>query len=86
MLSKTERNYISGEFIPSESYKRVLDNRIRNKLKEFYMLELPLLKSNVTKFSNNITEFSNTLSNYNRNQSLERGTNPRPNAYDALIR
>ena len=53
MLSKAERNYISGKFIPSESYKRVLDNRIRTKLKEFYMLELPLLKTNVTEFSNN---------------------------------
>ena len=85
MFSNAERNYISGKFIPSESYKRVLDNRIRKKLKEFSMLELPLLKSNVTEFSNNITEFSNnsnkeTISQ--AKQSLGRAPTPRPNAYE----
>ena len=84
MLSKAEQNYISGKYIPSESYRRVLDSRIRKKLKEFYMLELPLLKSNVTEFSNTITEFSNTSRSDTTNQSLERDSILRPNAYEAF--
>ena len=40
---------------------------------------------NVTEFSNAITEFSNTSKNNITKRSLERGTNPRPNAYEALI-
>ena len=94
MLSKAEQDYISGRFTPSESYKRVLDNRIRTKLKEFYMLELPLLKSNVTKLSNTVTEFSNNIMEFSNNsnketiskakQSLGWALTPRPNAYEAF--
>ena len=91
MLSRAERNYISGNFIPSESYKRVLDYRIKRKLKEFHMLEVPLLKSNVTEFSNNVTEFSNTSSNNSNNKSISKAKQslgwaptPRPNAYEAF--
>ena len=87
MFSKAERNYIYGKFIPSKSYKRVLDNRIRKKLKEFSMLELPLLKSNVTEFSNNITEFSNNSNKESiskAKQSLGWALTPRPNAYEAF--
>jgi hypothetical protein len=83
MLSKTERNYLSGNYIPSITHRRVLNYRIRNKIKEFYSNELPIIQ-NITEFSNTVTEFSNTSSNHIKNQSLERGTNPRPNAYEAF--
>ncbi len=83
MLSKTEREYLSGEYIPSITHRRVLNHRIRNKIKEYYTQELSIIQ-NVTEFSNAVTEFSNTSNNYNRKQSLERGTNPRPNAYEAF--
>ena len=40
MLSK--REYLSGELKVSKKYQRVLEHRIKEKLKKFYMLELPL--------------------------------------------
>ena len=83
MLSKTERNYLSGKYIPSITHRRVLNHRIRNKIKEYYMLELPIIQ-NVTEFSNTVTEFSNGINNNLTKQSLGRGTNPRPNAYEAF--
>ena len=84
LLSKTELEYLSGKYIPSVGHRRVLNYRIRNKIKEYYSLELPIIQ-NVTEFSNTITEFSNTSSNNsNKIESLERGTNPRPNAYEAF--
>ena len=84
MLSKTERDYILGNYIPSITHRRVLNHRIRNKIKEYYTQELPIMQ-NVTEFSNAITEFSNTSRFNITKRSLERGTNPRPNAYEALI-
>ncbi len=92
MFSKAERNYLLGSFSPSYAHKRVLDHRIKKKINEFYRNEFPLIqKFSVTKISN-ITEFSNnkiiceaTRSPFSDgNQSLERGTNPRPNAYEAF--
>ena len=60
MFSKTERDYLSGKFTPNPQYKRILDHRISLKLKQFKMLELPLLEqSSVTKFRNNVAAFSN---------------------------
>ena len=60
MLSK--REYLSGELKVSKKYQRVLEHRIKEKLKKFYMLELPLTQRlGVMEFSNNITEFSNTV-------------------------
>ena len=69
MLSKKEREYLSGELKVSKKYKRVLEHRIKEKLKKFYLLELPLtqrlgvmeVSNNVTEVSNNVTEFSNTV-------------------------
>ena len=93
MLSKTERNYLSGLLTPSHSHKRVLDHRINKKLKEFFRLEFPLIQnSSVTDFSNNVTEFSNTkiISDGMRspiceaNESLGWALTPRPNAYEAF--
>ena len=83
MFSKTERNYLAGKYIPSITHRRVLNHRIRNKIKEYYTQEYPIIQ-NVTEFSNAVTEFSNTSSNYIAKESLGRGTNPRPNAYEAL--
>jgi hypothetical protein len=92
MFSKSERNYILGTFFPSESHKRVLNHRIKKKINEFYKNEFELIqKFSVTKISN-ITEFSNnkiisegTRSPFSEGKrSLERGTNPRPNAYEAF--
>jgi hypothetical protein len=93
MLSKTERDYLSGVFCPSYAHKRVLDHRIKKKINEFYKNELPLIqKFSVNDSSNNVTEFSNNKiiceamrsPIYEVNESLERGTNPRPNAYEAF--
>ena len=92
MLSKTERAYLTGVFSPSYAHKRVLDHRIKKKINEFYKNELPLIQnstvtdfSNVTKFSNNKIICEATRSPiYEGKQSLERGTSPRPNAYEAF--
>ena len=60
MFSKTEREYLSGVFSPSYAHKRVLDHRIKKKIKEFYKNELPLIQnSSVNDFSNTVTESSN---------------------------
>ena len=79
MLSKTEREYLEGKFQLSSSYRRVLNHKIRKKLKEFFMLELPLIKnSTVTEFGNVIMEFNNTSSNQTEeNERRERDSNPR---------
>ena len=61
MLSKKEREYLSGDLKASQKYQRVLEHRIKENLKRFYMLELPLTQRlGITELSNNITEFSNT--------------------------
>ncbi len=93
MLSKTEKKYLCGEYSPSKSHKRFLNHKIKKKIKEFYQFELPLIKnSSVSDFTNSVSEFTNnkiiceaTRSPiYEGKQSLERGTNPRPNAYEAF--
>ena len=93
MLSKSERDYLSGSFSPSYAHKRVLDHRIKKKINAFYKNEFPLIeKFFVSNFSNNVTEFSNnkiifeaTRSPFSEGkQSLERDLNPRPNAYEAF--
>ncbi len=84
MLSKTERNYISGTFSPSYAHKRVLDHRINKKLKDFYKNELPVIQnSSVIEFSN-VTEFSNTKSTSEGMRSLGCASTTRPNAYEAF--
>jgi hypothetical protein len=45
MLSKTERDYLSGKFTPNKNYEYKILYSIRKKLKEFYHLELPLINS-----------------------------------------
>ena len=67
MLSKTEREYLSGNYSPTTQYERVIKHRIKTKLKKFFMLELPLLQ-NVTEFSNTITEFSNNAIDNGENE------------------
>ena len=90
MLSK--REYLSGELKVSKKYQRVLEHRIKEKLKKFYMLELPLTQRlGVMEFSNNITELSNTVKGKTTERvnsfiklSLERDSISRPNAYEAF--
>ena len=93
MLSKSERDYLSGSFSPSYAHKRVLDHRIKKKINDFYKNEFPLIeKFFVSDFSNTVTEFSNNkiISEgmrspvYEVKQSLGRDLNPRPNAYEAF--
>ena len=63
MLSKKERDYLSDQLEISKSYQRVLNHKIRKKLREFYMLELPLIqRSTVTEFGNAVTENGNATS------------------------
>ena len=64
MLSRTERDYLSGKIDISQSHKRVLKYKIKNKLRDFYMLELPLIQqSGITEFNNIITENNNAEAN-----------------------
>lgn len=60
MFSKTEYEYLKGKIQLSKSYRRVLDHRIREKLKRFFEVELLLLeKRGITEFYNSITENNN---------------------------
>ena len=59
MLSKTEREYLSGTYSPSYAHKRFLDHKIKRKIKEFYQLELPLIQNaTVGNFATNVSEFA----------------------------
>jgi hypothetical protein len=43
MLSKTERDYLSGKLTPNKNYENKIIHSIRKKMKIFYNLELPLV-------------------------------------------
>ncbi len=74
MLSKTERQYLQGNFIPTNAHKRVLNYKIRKKLQTLLKLELPLMKnSHVTEISNYVTKFGNTNS---QNMEVPEGVEP----------
>ena len=45
MLSKREREYLSGNLKLSKNYEYKITHSIRNKIKTFYQLELPLLQN-----------------------------------------
>ena len=45
MISRREREYLSGKFQPTKNYEYKIIHSIRNKLKTFYQLELPLINS-----------------------------------------
>lgn len=45
MLSKAERNYLEGNLRPSKNYEHKILHSIRNKLKTFEQLELPLIEA-----------------------------------------
>lgn len=53
MLSKTERKYLLGRIRPSKNYENKLLFSIRNKLKQFYGLELPLIVKSKVVLNNN---------------------------------
>ena len=61
MLSKKERDYISGKLDVSSVYARVIEHRIKKKLERFFRLEMPMIMQNhtVTEFCNKITKNSN---------------------------
>ena len=60
MLSKVERDYLSGKLAVPKSYERVLKYRIKIKLRQFLMLELPLIqKAGITEFCTAIAKFNN---------------------------
>ena len=62
MLSKKEREYLSGDLKASQKYQRVLEHRIKENLKRFYMLELPLTQRlGITEFSNTTKEEAITI-------------------------
>jgi len=64
VLSKKESDYLSREVKLTKSYERVLKHRIREKLKQFFKVELPLLeKRGITEFYNAITENNNVEKN-----------------------
>jgi hypothetical protein len=85
MFSKTEKEFLQGNYAPSAGHRRFLRHKINKKLKEFYEFEFPLLQNtNVSEFANTVSEFTNTSRSDVTNKSLERGTNPRPNAYEAF--
>ena len=67
MLSKTECNYLKNDNI-SKSYGYVLEHRIKQKLRQFYRLELPLIEQN-----QNLTEFHKNLT---ENNKLRTGSEP----------
>ena len=74
VLSKKEREYLKGDFIPSYAHKRVLDHTIRKKLKTLFHSELPLIKNtHVTDFTNGVTEFNN---NTLQNSKVPEGVEP----------
>jgi len=60
MFSSKEREYLKNNLVVNENYNRVLKYRIRSKLKQFFEVELPLLKyEDITEFYNGITENHN---------------------------
>ena len=44
MLSKKEREYLSGELKLSNNYQRKIEHSIRKKMRAFYQSDLPLLQ------------------------------------------
>lgn len=58
MLSKVERQYLVDPVSMPAGYAYVLEHRIRKKLSQFYMLEMPLILQhpNLTEFHNDLTK------------------------------
>jgi len=64
MFSRKERDYLLQKLKITKSYERVLKHRIREKLKQFYEVELQLLeKRGITEFYNGITKNNNAEKN-----------------------
>jgi len=58
MFSKKERDFLSINCNLSKNYEYVLEHRIKQKLQQYYKLELPLIEKNqnITEFHKNLTE------------------------------
>ena len=52
MLSKKERDYLDDNNTVPKCYQYVLEHRIKKKIREFVLLELPLIEQ-----SQSLTEF-----------------------------
>jgi len=52
MLSKREREYLSGKLKLSKNYQYKIEHSIRKKIKTLYQTELPLLQSGDNKVCN----------------------------------
>ena len=61
MFSDKEQNYLNHKKQFSKSYGYVIEHRIKKKLQQFYILELPLItqNQNLTEFYKKLTEFHN---------------------------
>jgi hypothetical protein len=77
MLSKREREYLSGRLEVSKDYERRLLYSIRKKLKEYYYLELPLIQghSALRDLVTSVTEFCNSVNDDNSNANRRIDTN-----------
>ena len=69
MLSKVERQYLADPIATPVSYSYVLEHRIKKKLRQFYMLEMPLILQHP-----NLVEFHNNLAE--NNKKLRTGSEP----------
>ena len=77
MLSKTEREYVSGKIFPSSTHKRVLEHRIKKKFNELLNSDLPLLQnSSVTEIRNYVTKFSNDVFHECEKSKVPEGVEP----------
>jgi hypothetical protein len=77
MLSKAERNYLSGKISPSFTHKRVLEHRIKKKFDKLLKSELPLIQnSSVTEIRNYVTKFSNDVFHYHEKLKVPEGVEP----------
>ena len=72
MLSKREREYLSGELKLSKNYQRKIEHSIRKKMRAFYQSELPLLQKaeiirGATSYLGKLTSYQSGLTPLNLN-------------------
>ncbi len=63
MLSKTERDYLSGKIQLNKNYEHKIIHSIRNKLKKLEQEELPLIESQ-RKVIGNVVSYLGKLTSY----------------------
>lgn len=75
MLSKTERDYLSGKLTPSKNYENKILHSIRKKIKTFYNLELPLVLTKSHLIGGDLVESLGKLT------SCQAGLTPRKSSF-----